>query len=109
MVELLGAASIAFYGVWLIAVPNNGDITCRPHDAPLRRRYHVRVLIPCYNEPLAIVRRTALAARRADVPAGCQVTVYLCDDGRQDDKRRFAPEHKANLNQYQPSTAYQAG
>jgi endoglucanase len=48
---------------------------------PLRRKYNVRVLIPCYKESLAIVQRTVLAARRADKPAGSRVIIYICDDG----------------------------
>jgi hypothetical protein len=48
---------------------------------PLRRKYNVRVLIPCYKESLAIVQRTVLAARRADKPAGTRVIIYICDDG----------------------------
>jgi cellulose synthase/poly-beta-1,6-N-acetylglucosamine synthase-like glycosyltransferase len=48
---------------------------------PLRRKYTVRVLIPCYKESLAITQRTVLAARRADKPAGTRVIIYICDDG----------------------------
>lgn len=82
-IEILGAASIAFYGVWLIARPDNSDIAGpaaasaasaagdEAHEeggsegvravaaklgVPLRRGYHVRVLVPCYTEPLAIVQ-----------------------------------------------------
>ena len=72
-IEMLGAMSIIFYGVWLIATPNNSDIIGLDSAATLRRQYHIRVLVPCYSEPLAIVQRTVLAARRAIVPDGCQV------------------------------------
>ena len=88
-VEMLGALSIIFYGIWLTARPDNADINCATDAAPLRRRYHIRVLVPCYNEPLAIVQRTVLAARRAAVPPGCEMTIYLCDDGKRADKRSF--------------------
>ena len=43
-------------------------------DHPITRRFHVRVLIPCYSESLEIVSETALAARRATLPAGCRRT-----------------------------------
>ena len=36
------------------------------------------------------VQRTVVAARRALVPAGCELTIYLCDDGRRADKRKWA-------------------
>jgi cellulose synthase/poly-beta-1,6-N-acetylglucosamine synthase-like glycosyltransferase len=48
---------------------------------PLRRKYTMRVLVPCYKESLAIIQRTVLAARRADRPAGTHVIIYVCDDG----------------------------
>ena len=49
--------------------------------------YHVRVLVPCYREELEICQRTVLAAAAAPLPAGCKRTVYLCDDGRDKEKR----------------------
>jgi cellulose synthase/poly-beta-1,6-N-acetylglucosamine synthase-like glycosyltransferase len=54
----------------------------------LRREYTIRVLVPCYKESLAIVQRTIFAARRADLPMGCRVIIYLCDDG--DDRKKQA-------------------
>lgn len=54
---------------------------CAGQLPPLRRKYTVRVLIPCYKESLAITQRTVLAARRADKPAGTRVIIYICDDG----------------------------
>jgi endoglucanase len=90
IIEMLGALSIVFYGVWLIAVPDNSDIEALdPRHIVLRRNYHIRVLVPCYSEPLAIVKRTVLAARRAHMPQGCTLTIYLCDDGKQADKRKW--------------------
>ena len=38
-------------------------------------------MIPCYKESLSIIQRTIIAARRADVPPGSTVHIYLCDDG----------------------------
>ena len=42
---------------------------------------HVDVLIPTYNEPLDVVRYTALGALNIDWPAD-KLHVYILDDGR---------------------------
>jgi len=49
----------------------------------------VRVLIPCYNESLEIVGKTAMAALDAMMPMGCERTVYICDDGKDAAKRKW--------------------
>jgi cellulose synthase (UDP-forming) len=70
--------------------------------APLRRRPvplppdpaewpTVDVLIPTYNEPLAIVRATVLAAAAMDWPKD-RLRVYLLDDGRRESFRAFAQQ-----------------
>lgn len=87
VIEALGAACMAFYGVWLIAGTDDSDIANAVK--PMRTQYTVRVLIPCYRESLAIVRRTIAAARLARRPLGCTVLVYLCDDGNDHEKRRY--------------------
>ena len=53
-----------------VALPDNAD------DWP-----HVDVLIPTYNEPLDVVRYTALGALNMDWPAD-KMHVYILDDGR---------------------------
>ena len=53
------------------------------------RPYHVRVLVPCYSEPLEIVGRTVTAALTAYLPAGVERTLYLCDDGKEASKRKW--------------------
>ncbi len=50
---------------------------------------HVDVLIPTYNEPLSLVRYTALAAIHMDYPPD-KLHVYILDDGTRDDFRDFA-------------------
>ena len=50
--------------------------------------YHVRVLVPCYKEDIDILRRTLTAAHEAELPKGCQRTIYLCDDGKDPEKRK---------------------
>ena len=92
VIEVFGAFSILFYGVWLIARPDNTDVKealDNPLGVQLRRRYHVRVLIPCYKESAMIVQRTVIAAHTAVVPRGSQITVYLCDDGNDPAKQAF--------------------
>jgi cellulose synthase (UDP-forming) len=50
---------------------------------------HVDVLIPTYNEPLPLVRYTALAALNIDYPPE-KLHVYILDDGTREDFRAFA-------------------
>jgi endoglucanase len=89
-VEVLGSLNMLFYACWLFARPINDDVfpeaMANGDLPPLRRKYTVRVLIPCFKESLAIIQRTVLAARRADRPAGLRVIIYVCDDGADDRK-----------------------
>ncbi|MFP5206492.1 MAG: UDP-forming cellulose synthase catalytic subunit, partial [Acidobacteriota bacterium] len=57
-----------------------------PDDWP-----HVDVLIPTYNEPLDVVRYTALGALNIDWPAD-KLHVYILDDGRRKEFEEFAFE-----------------
>ncbi len=52
---------------------------------------HVDVLIPTYNEPLDVVRYTALGAMNIDWPAD-KLHVYILDDGRRKEFADFAFE-----------------
>jgi cellulose synthase (UDP-forming) len=52
---------------------------------------HIDVLIPTYNEPLDVVRFTALGALNIDWPAE-KLHIYLLDDGRRKEFERFAFE-----------------
>ena len=63
-----------------VALPEN------PEDWP-----HVDVLIPTYNEPLDVVRYTALGALNMDWPAD-KLHVYILDDGRRKEFEQFAFE-----------------
>ncbi len=51
----------------------------------------VDVLIPSYNEPLSVVRYSALAAINMDWPAD-KLNVYILDDGKRPEFRAFAEE-----------------
>jgi len=48
----------------------------------------VDLLIPTYNEPLSVVRATALASINIDYPSN-KLHVYLLDDGRRQEFRKF--------------------
>ncbi len=52
---------------------------------------HVDILIPTYNEPLSLVRYTALAAINIDYPPD-KLHVYILDDGTRDDFEEFAAQ-----------------
>jgi cellulose synthase (UDP-forming) len=52
---------------------------------------HVDLLIPTYNEPLSLVRYTALAALNIDYPPE-KLHVYILDDGTRDEFSEFAAE-----------------
>jgi len=51
----------------------------------------VDLLIPTYNEPLSVVKYTALAAMNIDWPAD-KLNVYILDDGKREEFRSFAEE-----------------
>ncbi|MEI9980077.1 MAG: UDP-forming cellulose synthase catalytic subunit [Edaphobacter sp.] len=51
----------------------------------------VDLLIPTYNEPLSVVKYTALAAMNIDWPSE-KLNVYILDDGKREEFRRFAEE-----------------
>jgi cellulose synthase (UDP-forming) len=51
----------------------------------------IDLLIPTWNEPLSVVKYTALAAMNIDWPAD-RLNVYLLDDGKREEFRRFAEE-----------------
>lgn len=52
----------------------------------------VDVFIPTYNEPLEIVKPTVMAALNMDYPPD-RFQVFILDDGRREEFRRFAEEY----------------
>ena len=64
----------------------------------VKLNYHVRVLVPCYKEELEIIQKTVLAALDAPLPAGCARTIYLCDDGKDPEKRAWTGIHQPPWN-----------
>lgn len=81
--------SLIFYGVWLISVTRNDADVKQTSPKELRRAYNIRVMIPCKDESLSVVRRTISAVRRAVIPGGCHIIVYLCDEARDTAKRNY--------------------
>ena len=90
---LLGAETYAFAILYMgflqtvwplrrapVALPDD------PDDWP-----EVDLLIPTYNEPLKVVRYTALASLNIDWPAD-KLHVYILDDGNREEFREFAVE-----------------
>ncbi|RFC38363.1 MAG: cellulose synthase (UDP-forming) [Candidatus Nitrotoga sp. LAW] len=51
----------------------------------------VDIFIPTYNEPLKVLEPTVLAAKGVDWPSD-KINIYILDDGRRDEFRRFAKE-----------------
>lgn len=90
-VEVVGGLAMVPYALTLYrrVVPND-VVAVDSKGLPVTTlRYHVRVLIPCYREPLDVIKKTFIAALSAPVPAGCRKSVYLCDDGKDHEKRAF--------------------
>ena len=83
------AFAIMFLGYLQMAWPLHRKPVPLPDD--INRWPHVDLLIPTYNEPLSIVRYTALAAMGIDYPPD-KLHVYILDDGRRDAFRDFARE-----------------
>jgi cellulose synthase (UDP-forming) len=90
---LLGAEAYAFSILYLgflqtvwplrrapVALPDD------PEEWP-----EIDLLIPTYNEPLNVVRYTALASLNIDWPAD-KLHVYILDDGNREEFREFAVE-----------------
>ena len=93
MLILLGAEFYAFVILFLGYIQTIRPLRRPPYPMPrnLEDWPHVDVLIPTYNEPLSVVRSTAFAALNIDYPAD-KLHVYVLDDGRRDEFRRFCEE-----------------
>ncbi len=56
---------------------------------PLRKQYTVDVFVPVYNEPIEMIRMTAIAASEIEYPH----ETYLLDDGPREELRAIAEEY----------------
>ena len=92
--EILGAFAVFPYGLCLVfkvddPVPEAVSRASQGLPAYTALNYHIRVVIPCYKEPLDVVTRTFLAAMYASMPINCKRTIYLLDDGKDPEKKEF--------------------
>ncbi|KAL3150937.1 hypothetical protein ABBQ32_000684 [Trebouxia sp. C0010 RCD-2024] len=100
VVEVAGATTTLVWCMNIIMDPVHEPLRMDPENPGLTlvaRPYHIRVLIPCYNESLEIVGKTAMAALDAMLPASCDRTVYICDDGKDAAKRKWARQMGTDL------------
>jgi cellulose synthase (UDP-forming) len=67
----------------------------------------IDVMIPCYNEPVDIVRKTIIAALNLDYPAHL-LTVCVCDDGNSPDMRSLITQIRTDLGKSEASLKYVA-
>ncbi len=93
MFLLLSAELYAFAILFLGYIQTARPLQRRPVPLPenVDEWPHVDLLIPTYNEPLSIVRSTVFAAINIDYPPS-KLHVYVCDDGRRDEFRKFCEE-----------------
>ncbi len=82
---------------WLVLIlgylQTSWPLSRKPAPLPedLSRWPTVDLLIPTYNEDLAVVRNTVYAAQGIDWPAD-KLRIYILDDGRRETFRQFAAE-----------------
>jgi cellulose synthase (UDP-forming) len=93
MLILLSAEIYAFAILFLGYIQTIRPLHRPPAALPIdiEQWPHVDILIPTYNEPLVVVRSTAFAARNIDYPPE-KLHVYVLDDGRREEFRRFCEE-----------------
>ncbi|GGA60172.1 hypothetical protein GCM10011507_09670 [Edaphobacter acidisoli] len=83
------AAAVLFLGYFQTLWPLGRAPEPMPEDTATWPA--IDLLIPTYNEPLSLVRHTAFAAMNIDWPVG-KLNVYILDDGRREEFRKFAEE-----------------
>jgi cellulose synthase (UDP-forming) len=90
---LLSAETYAFIILFLGFVQTISPLKRPPVPLPREENDwpHVDVLIPTYNEPLSVVRFTALASMNIDWPAD-KLHIYILDDGKREEFRTFAKD-----------------
>eukprot|EP01023_Acetabularia_acetabulum_P067704 TRINITY_DN939_c0_g1_i1.p1 TRINITY_DN939_c0_g1~~TRINITY_DN939_c0_g1_i1.p1 ORF type:complete len:1224 (-),score=215.19 TRINITY_DN939_c0_g1_i1:956-4627(-) len=92
IMEMFGAVGMLFAASVMVWKPVMDPYLSKDNTSlrrPLRRTYNIRVLIPCYKESLFIVKKTVEAIVNCYKPLGVEVYVYICDDGRDEEKRNW--------------------
>lgn len=93
MLEMMGAVSILLYSLALTR-----RVKVSPGGEPAEKVQTLRVLIPCYKEPLEVITTSVEAALTAKMPTGVVKHVYLLDD-MPDPKKEQWMESKAQEHQ----------
>lgn len=90
---LLFAEGYSCLVMWLGYIQSVWPLDRRPVPLPAdpSKWPTVDVFIPTYNEPLSVVRTTVLAALALDWPVD-KLAVYVLDDGRREDFRKFCEQ-----------------
>ncbi|GBF89253.1 six-hairpin glycosidase [Raphidocelis subcapitata] len=99
VVECIGMTSVVPYALLNVVHTHPSGSGGLPADDGLMepdKRFTVRVMVPCYKEPLEIVAATVDAALQADLPPGVARILYLCDDGADPAKRAWLEEKWGN-------------
>ncbi|HEY1985959.1 MAG TPA: UDP-forming cellulose synthase catalytic subunit [Terracidiphilus sp.] len=93
MVMLLSAELYSFLILLLGYMQGIAPLQRKPEPLPkdISLWPSVDIFIPTYNEPLELVRTTALAATAIDWPAD-RLRVVILDDGEREEFRKFAEE-----------------
>lgn len=91
LTEICGGMSIAQFAFLGSFRCVGNKIKWDPGDPLSRtiRKYHIRVLIPCFKESLEIVSHTVMAAYYAPIPVNCVKTIYVLDDGSDPAKEKW--------------------
>lgn len=74
--EALAALRVAVYGLYIVY---NTRVNEPVNNLLAKHEYafNLRILVPCYNEALAIVQETVMAAAATELPPGCSKFIYL--------------------------------
>jgi cellulose synthase (UDP-forming) len=91
IVVLMSAEMYAFVILFLGFMQTVWPLKRPPVPLPVNAEEwpHVDLLIPTYNEPLNVVKYTAMAALNVDWPTD-KLHIYILDDGRREAFREFA-------------------
>lgn len=87
--EIIGSSNTLLQGLYLLRRKEYNYVPNETGRLPLSRAFHVRVMLPCYRESVELIQATAYACIRAELPAGCYRTVYICDDGKDPEKAEW--------------------
>jgi len=63
-----------------------------PKKPELNKLPTVDILIPTYNEPVDLLRKTILGAKQLEYPDPSKLEIYLCDDGNREEVKELAYE-----------------